>query len=393
MTIERANLDEITESDIGDLVNAQIPEGLRLDYKRSTYGSSDKDKRELLKDVSAFANSHGGHLILGMAEQNGVAAGVPGIGSPDPDAEILRMEQIIRSGLEPPVPSVHMKAIPLNSGKYVILIRVPRSWYPPHRVIAQNVNRLYIRHSAGVHEPSVEELRTLFNQSSTALEQARTFRDDRLKFIHEGRGEYPLEANGRLILHIVPIAAFSGMVNLDVEFIYTQVQVFNPIGRVPGHPRYNYYGVSFDRATNENKGYTQIFRNGILEATSASIIHNANGSQTIGAGALEGSIFNSLPKYLDGLRSIGVPQPLIIMFTLDGVRGVSYRVTNDIFFEEPSPLPEDILVLPEVVLEDYGTTAQYHSVVRPAFNALWNACGYPRSLFYNQEGVWTGIIT
>ena len=46
--------------------------------------------------------------------------------------------------------------------------------------------------------------------------------------------------------------------------------------------------------------------------------------------------------------------------------------------------------LPECFLEDYGDVLDHHRVVRPAFDALWNAIGYSRSQFFNDEGLWVG---
>ena len=177
MSILRTDFESIDEADIQELVDAQVPEGLRLDFKLTNYGKSGSDKRELLKDVAALANSHGGHLVLGVKETEGVATNVIGV-DVDSDAEILRMEQIIRNAIDPPISGVRIRAIPLSDGNKVFLLRIPKSWNPPHRVTAQGVNRFYLRHSAGVHEPSVEELRSLFNQSATALEKARRFRND-----------------------------------------------------------------------------------------------------------------------------------------------------------------------------------------------------------------------
>ena len=91
MSIEKADFDSIEEKDIEELVDAQVPEGLRLDFKLTNYGKSDSDKRELLKDVSALANSHGGHLVLSIKETEGVATNIVGVDI-DADAEILRME-------------------------------------------------------------------------------------------------------------------------------------------------------------------------------------------------------------------------------------------------------------------------------------------------------------
>jgi hypothetical protein len=391
VSIDRADYDSLTEQDLQELVSGQVPEGLRLDYKLTAYGNSDSDKREALKDLSALANTHGGHLVLGVEENAGVATALVGITGLDPDAEILRMEQIARTGLEPRISGLRMKAVPLASGNQVLVIRVPKSWNPPHRVVAQGSNRFYVRHSAGVHEPSVEELRTLFTQSASALEQARQFRDQRLRFIRDGRGDRPLVGGGRLIVHIIPVAAFSGVIHVDVEQIHARHQAFRPIGSTLGMtPRFNYFGFINERGGEENHGYTQVFRNGSLEATMAGIVRVHDGRRLIPGLAIERYLFEVLSLYVIGLRDISVPPPLILMFTLEGVQGVAYVVRQNPWEDYEPPLPEDILALPECILEDYGTEVDHHRAVRPAFDALWNAIGFARSQFFNGEGRWIG---
>ena len=391
MSVERADFDSLAEQDLQELVDGQVPEGLRIDFKLTAYGNSDSDKRELLKDISAFANSHGGHLVLGMEENAGVATGLIGIMGLNPDAEILRMEQIARTGLEPRISGLRMKVVSLASANQVFVIRVPRSWNPPHRVTAQGSNRFYVRHSAGVHEPSVEELRTLFTQSASALEQARQFREQRLRFIREGRGDRPLVGGGRVIVHIVPVAAFSGAIHIDVEQIHERHPAFRPIGSTSGMtPRFNYFGFINERGGDANHGYTQVFRNGSLEATMAGIVRVHEGRNLIPSLAIERYLFEVLSPYIIGLRDIGVPPPLILMFTLEGVRGVNYVVHQNSWGDYEPPLPEDLLTLPECILEDYGTEVDHHKAVRPAFDALWNAIGFARSQFFNGEGRWIG---
>lgn len=390
MSIERANFDLIEERDLQELVEAQVPEGLRLEYKRTPYGASDADKREFLKDVSAFANSQGGHLVLGIEEASSVATAIAGIGGSNPDVEILRMEQMARSGLEPSATGIRIKAIPTSSGDHALLLRVPRSWNPPHRVSAQGANRFYVRHSAGVHEASIEELRALFTQSTSALEQARQFRTERLQYIAGGRGERPLEAGGRLILHIVPVAGFLGAIRLDMEAVHAQHMAFHPLGSMGMTPRFNYFGFINQRGGDENYGYTQVFRNGALEATKADIAFERDGLRFIRGLALEKHIFEVLSQYIVGLRDMGVPAPLVIMFTLEGVQGAIYLVRRSSFGEYDPPLSDDLMTLPECILEDYGTELDHHKAVRPAFDALWNVMGYSRSQFFNEEGRWIG---
>ena len=391
MSIDRGNFDDIKEADLQELIDGQVTESLRLDFKLKQYGKSDSDKRELLKDASALANSHGGHLVLGVEETEGVATELRGIEGLDLDAELLRMEQILRSGLEPTVSGIRMKAIPLANGRSVVLIRVPRSWRPPHRVIAKGHNRFFIRHSAGIHEPSVEELRVLFSQSASALDRARQFRDERIATICAGEGDRPLLGSGRLILHIVPSAAFSGMVNLDVEQLRVRQQNFRPIGAMGGMtPRFNFHGFINERGGDENLGYTQVFRNGCLEATQANLARNHDGRLFIGGLKLEKEIFEVFSPFVEGLRDVGVPPPLIVMFTLEGVQGATYAVRRNLWGDYDPPLPQELMLLPQCVLEDYGTTADHHRAAQPAFNALWNAIGYSRSQFFDEEGVWRG---
>ncbi len=395
MAIDQADFDAIKEQDVDALVDAQVPEGLRLEFKLIPYGKLDSDKRELLKDVSALANSHGGHILLGIEEAGGVATKVIGT-DVNADDEILRMEQIARNGIEPPISGIRIRAIPLTSGRKVLLLRIPRSWNPPHRVAAQGANRFYIRHSAGVHEPSIEELRALFNQSATALEQARRFRDERIQSAISGKGQRPLEAGGRLFLHIIPVAAFSGMVHLGVERIDDNFKAFHPIG-ILGTPRFNYHGLINERGGDKNYGYTQMFRNGTLEATYADFLQNRPeiGGLFIAGLSLETKIFERFSSYIVGLRDIGVPPPLIIMITLEGVKGARYVVKKrdvwEVDYQYQHPLPEEILALPECTLEDYGTEADHHRAVRPAFDALWNAIGYARSEYFDENGLWVGM--
>ena len=91
---------EIQEKDLQELIDNKVAEQKTIDYKATLPGSLDSEKREFLRDVSSFANSAGGHLIYGMLESSGVPTTIsPLMGNPD--QEILRLESIMRDGIEP----------------------------------------------------------------------------------------------------------------------------------------------------------------------------------------------------------------------------------------------------------------------------------------------------
>ena len=58
-----------TESDVISLINLGEEEGSALEFKRAeSLDPSEKNKTEISKDVSAFANSAGGTIVYGIAE-------------------------------------------------------------------------------------------------------------------------------------------------------------------------------------------------------------------------------------------------------------------------------------------------------------------------------------
>jgi hypothetical protein len=71
-------IDQITETDINDLVGGGVSERKTLDYKQQLPEANDAAKRELLADVSSFANTLGGDLIFGVAESAVFLLAYPG---------------------------------------------------------------------------------------------------------------------------------------------------------------------------------------------------------------------------------------------------------------------------------------------------------------------------
>ncbi|TQF77374.1 ATP-binding protein [Elioraea sp. Yellowstone] len=70
--------DDISIETLRSLVESKVPESERLDYKRQVYGS--KDNLEIAKDVSALANTQGGHVVLGISETEGEPSEIVGLG-------------------------------------------------------------------------------------------------------------------------------------------------------------------------------------------------------------------------------------------------------------------------------------------------------------------------
>jgi predicted HTH transcriptional regulator len=100
MALKQVAFDNVNETHFSALIAAGVAENRDIEYKAATYGNADADYAELLADASSFANTVGGDLLIGIKASQGVPKGLspfPG----DADAEVLRLESALRSGLQP----------------------------------------------------------------------------------------------------------------------------------------------------------------------------------------------------------------------------------------------------------------------------------------------------
>jgi len=135
MSAARTLFDSIaSEQDIQDLIDADEPETLHLDFKEILDSPNKKQKKErdelLAKAISGFANADGGVLVLGVQNKPR---------NLKPIAEVKCFEQEVNELLSRlvtyPVPGVETDAVPASSGvgKGYIKVLVPASDLAPHR--------------------------------------------------------------------------------------------------------------------------------------------------------------------------------------------------------------------------------------------------------------------
>lgn len=393
MTITRNDFDNINEQDVQELLEGQVPEGIYLEYKRDLYGNSDANKKEFLKDISAFANTHGGHLLIGVEEIQGIPTNFVGVGNIDLDAELQRLEAIIRTGLEPKVIGIRIGSVQIHGGNDLIIIRVPPSWSLPHRVCRQSHNKVYLRNSTGVHEASMDELRNLFISSATMETELKSFQNERLSLIDSGNGPFTPVGTGRLIMHIIPFSAFRLTDKLNVQEIHEQRRSFYPLGVDYTDSRYNLDGLINYRRSDVVHGYTQIFRNGAVESVKFDIVRvHDNGDHSIPAVPIHRDVLNAIPNYLSGLNNLGISPPLAIMITIQDVDGATLPWRHQNIFDEPyTPFDKYEVRLPEIIIDEYGDDQHYQRKLRPAYDVLWNAIGEAKSQYFDESDLYTGV--
>jgi hypothetical protein len=133
-----------TKSQLEALHKGNIKESLTLEYKASPAVDKrdDTKKREMARDVCAFANADGGQIVYGMTEHDHEPAGLDdGIdGSAYPE---IWFEQVLQQHITPPIPGLRIRHIPLKKPMVAVVIDVPATKADPH----QSDGRYYRRHN------------------------------------------------------------------------------------------------------------------------------------------------------------------------------------------------------------------------------------------------------
>jgi hypothetical protein len=155
-------------------------------------------------------------------------------------------------------------------------------------------------------------------------------------------------------------------------------------------PRINFDGFSnlSHSASGRCLSYTQVFRSGAVEAVKVRVVSDLDeGNLCIPTLDFDRWVFEQLPDYLAALQQLDVPPPIVLMITLQGVRGARLGVAPRPIDDLPV-IDRDVLELPEVIIEQYGPAESYQRAARPAFDALWNTGGYSRSKHFDSAGNW-----
>ncbi|MEH2179537.1 AlbA family DNA-binding domain-containing protein [Nostoc sp.] len=124
------------EEDIELLIQNGVQESLTLEYKRceSLDKRNPNRKKDLSKDVSAFANSAGGVIVYGVIETNHLPTGIDS-GYDPKDITREWLEQIINSSIQRRIDDVRIKQIELkksNSDHVIYVVSIPQSKRAPH---------------------------------------------------------------------------------------------------------------------------------------------------------------------------------------------------------------------------------------------------------------------
>jgi len=409
MLLDAKPLEDLTLSDLQKLIDDEVSEITRIDYKSELKISAGDAKREFLSDVSSFANAKGGYIIVGMQETAGKPTAITGIEIENPDAEIRRLDNLVRDLIVPRIPGVYMKEIQVEGNRYCIVIRIQQSWVKPH-MVEMGRPKFFIRNSKGKHPLDYHEIRSAFDLSGDVRQRIEQFQNRRLTEIIAGNTAPVRLGDGpKTILHLIPLSLADTSVTFDIRKISESLRNHKNMFLASiehSHERYNLEGYqAYVRVGNKEKdkeeattGYVQVFRNGSFEAVEGWLLGPLlymEGKKKIAIVGYEERLLKSLPILLQKQKELGVEPPIFLMMSFTGLTEFVIEGANQ-SSRSPERLPwyrrenytidHDPLVIPDVLIENYETEPDI--ILRPILDALWNAGGYPECPHFDARGKW-----
>jgi hypothetical protein len=410
-------LEDIVEDDLNRLIG--VAEGKQLEFKENIVGNADDEIKEFLKDVSAMANAAGGDIVYGVVEavdQNGntTANAVNGIAGQNADDVILRLDNLVRDCIKPRLVGYGIQPVPLANGNSCFVVRVHKSWNPPHVVDRRGHWRFYYRDSAGTHPMDITELRHAMMFSDTLARSLEEFRLTRLSKI---AANSVLGDRAKVILHIQPLLSAQTESPIDIgriRFDPRKLMLMRNT-RIEPETRLNFDGL-FAHVHAAEAGYLQVFRNGSIEVVDTTI----PSQRKLPMRTLEKSLMITTMRCLGLVNDLGNASPVVLHITLLGVNTYRIEIEEDpLRFDlyvlnrqaEDNPIQERDLLLPNIMVVEEELLRYANLIVpddddeaflqlfrqtgmllRPLFDIIWNAGGFRESPHFDDAGIWMGRV-
>ncbi len=233
-------------------------------------------------------------------------------------------------------------------------------------------------------------------ESIRIVDKMKIFREDRVKVIKSKDWPLKLSYNSRVVLLMIAEQSFGDELQIDLNKIASDQYSLDPIDCTYGRYHiFNPEGLICMCGTTEDEivSYTQIYRNGIIESVNGDLIIPSHHSSTkqkfliLNITRIEKELIRAIRKFLETYKILEIPMPIYIFLTFTTVKDYFIKIDDfrpHDFGKTSKIIDRDDLFVPYVKVESYNINIE--DFMRSCFDFVWNACGEPRSLNYDDNG-------
>jgi hypothetical protein len=237
------------------------------------------------------------------------------------------------------------------------------------------------------------------NEEELLFHRMESFHHQRVEVIAKGESPLRHQTSGVLVAHFVPIASVRSRVRYEGAELKTAAAGISTFGSRGGLSRFNIDGVLNLDSYDHCEAYTQVFRNGRVEAAMADVSYELRPSHQItpegqhlpGPRGLrdsicESAIFTAVSECQHFFKSMQIPSPFFLFAALVGCAGVRIMTNRSFRDLSQTAIDRSPLFLPEV--EFNSIDIEPTIALRQWCDVLWQSCGLERSFNFDQDGKW-----
>lgn len=320
----------LSEADLQSLVEREVSEGLYLDYKLELPRKKG-ERKEVAEDAAAFANAYGGYLIYGVREEEGVAREIVGLKDLDPDKAVSALENAIRDLTEPTV-EVHTVPIKLASGRFALVVEVPRSLNAPH--IADG--RFYRRAGRSSAPMGYMDIRRAFAERGDVIRKLRERFQQWVTDLELGHGPVEWGPQPSMFLYVASIPAFdAGLARVFGPEDQARVHQLSVTSGDAADTWFAADGLVAERQDGDCPRFALLTPEGeLLHGQGQACIEKAANPPYVLVDSVKSDVLTLLGKNLPRLAALGFDPPYYVALALARMKGRRLRC------KEP-PHPED----------------------------------------------------
>lgn len=394
MLLDEKPVEEFTLDDIDTLKSQPVCESHRLDYKANWWGDNDEGKREMLRDISAFANASGGHIVIGVATERDQGAGglecpteVVGVPAGSYTDGILRS---CRDNFDPPCPGIEATQIGRGNDRTVVVVRVPESLSAPHMVTFRGLNQFWQRHGTDKQPMSTAEVRDVMLTRITAEEKLQGL------IAHQFEELRRLPVKPLLWLWTAPLMPQVQEVDikdLELRRLLHESTRTDPYGHncelYSGTPKPTLKGLRAQEQVPDEIQHLELHRAGYLGFVTTSFDHAEQMDTGSGRRTIQYIVGRRVAMYVENFATLAatvytylqLQGPLALGASMLNVNGYKLYKGREYAVEtSESVCGENCLDLGYRVT--YELAGERGTITRALNDLLWNAFGFDECLYY-----------
>jgi|GEM_PF-3200931 len=402
-------LSTISELHLKAIKDLKIAEDDRLDYKETLELKTDSQKREFCKDLSSLANTLGGHIIIGISEEDGKPKEIVGFDYNDKIAN--QVLQVITSGINPRLQYVESREVSLENGKIALIVKISSDGYL-HQVkydddrYYRRVGRITVRmESADIETFYKDKLQGKPGKKDNTTDDKLLKKNEAyLNELKTGKYFRGCRKSGLIAVSIFPEleTSFIDMSNVSDNIIIKTQPIYSTGW---DHQRSGRSFYSFATFPDEKLPHavTELTENGTMKAYNASLLSPdkhifinipEEKKLYVPSVAYEMEIIKAIYRYLVLLKSMGISGPWKVFVSLIGIKGYYMYIDTFNYGEIPTRITKDD-INPDPVIIDQNMIGSdirgFASHFQKLFDFIWREFGLSRSFNYNANSEWAVV--